>query len=93
MSAFTELTETQVRAIAQRHIEANQAPDYEIVITGIHASESLQEWVVFVKSEPEDVSGMDFARRLADIEEKIQGEAGDVIILHVSLQWQDESGG
>ena len=87
MSTSTDKTEEQVLAIARKYIDTNQPPDYRLVIQGAEKREG--DWYVFIDSEPREVSGMDFARRLAEIEGMIEDETGEQIWLHTAL-WRDD---
>jgi len=89
MSTFTEKTKEQVLEIARRFVDENQPPSYKLVVRDAHASEPLQEWIVWVDTEPDDVSATDYARRLVEIEELIREQTGEEIVLHPGLYLED----
>ena len=89
MSTFAKKTKDEVLEIAKKFVADNQPQDYRLVVRDAHASETLQEWFVWVDTEPADVSATDYARRLVEIEALIKEKTGEDIVLHPDLYEED----
>ena len=72
----------ELRRVVERVIEENQPGDYQLILRDFGRYEIIDSWVGHVDVDREDVDGMDFARRLVDLEELVEKE------LHESIQLQ-----
>ena len=78
MSKTVENPEEQ-RTLVERVVRQHQPQDYKLVVREAWYSEDAGAWIVAVDVDRDDVSAMDFARKLVEIEDFVhEGSHKDV---------------
>jgi hypothetical protein len=57
-------------------VEENQPHGYRLIVRDARYSDRLTAWIVVVDVDRAGVDGMDYAKRLAEIEELVEQKAG-----------------
>ncbi len=92
MSANTKMSAEEVLATVRPFIDQNQPDDYRLVVKETWFSKGLNAWIVSVDTDPDEVSGTDFARRLAEIGQLVEDSIEDQNIeihVHPSMYRED----
>jgi len=77
MSKTSDMSKEQVLEAVRPVVEANQPSDYRLVVKSAWMSPTLG-WIVAVDVDRDDVDGLDWAKRLVDIEEQVQRLGHDI---------------
>ena len=89
MSTAAGKTKDQITRLVSPFIEQYQPDDYRFQITEVWFSRGLDAWIVAVDVDREGVSGIDYAKRLVDIEEIVQQQTGQEIHVHPATYRED----
>lgn len=90
-NAWKEMTEPEVLDLVRKQVDAHQPRSFRLCVLSAHASQPLEEWVVFVDVDPpHEVSGLEYAHSLAEIEEIIEDSGVDRIRLNPPL-WRPDA--
>jgi len=90
MSTKAPHTPDEILEIVRPYIDRNQPADYRLLPREAWFSDGLDAWVVSVDFDRDDIDGLDFAKRLADIEEQVEEVLpGTTIHVH-GVMWRED---
>jgi hypothetical protein len=90
-NVFQTMSEpNEVVKLVQRILDRIQPRGFKLRAKEAFASPALKQWVVFVDTEPEEVSGVEYAKKIVETEDKLaEDERIEGIVLNPPL-WRPD---